>query len=253
MTRSLHRACTILLAEESAGLDRLERFYRAQKATTSSGRRCSQGAKRTGQRHRRRGVAAQPLRLCGARPLQADPPTAHLLGQVSRQAHRLGRPTRGRNNTMLSRFRITAAAAVLALGKLPAVTASAKPRLRRALRPNNRPTRCSRRSGLSAARIMWSRSTSASLGKDGTKGAWNPCQPAGPIYMMTLEFKDGAWSSLGQEMSMVGRWDVRARSAPESAEIPADWMMRAQTASARRLLGTDLADRARFPAALTIG
>ncbi|MEP9367934.1 hypothetical protein [Xanthobacter sp. VNH20] len=32
MTRSLHRACTILSAEESARLDRLERSYRTRKA-----------------------------------------------------------------------------------------------------------------------------------------------------------------------------------------------------------------------------
>jgi hypothetical protein len=37
MTRSLHRACTILSAEQSTRLDRLERAYRTQKADNELG------------------------------------------------------------------------------------------------------------------------------------------------------------------------------------------------------------------------
>lgn len=61
-----------------------------------------------------------------------------------------------------------------------------------------------------------------SVGKDGTKGAWSPWQPAGPIYTVTLEFKDGAWSSRGQEMSMLGALGRYGKiRRPACAEVPA--------------------------------
>lgn len=61
-----------------------------------------------------------------------------------------------------------------------------------------------------------------SVGQDGTRGAWSPWQTAGPIYTVTLEFKDGSWSSRGQEMSLLGALGRYARiRRPACAEIPA--------------------------------
>ena len=61
-----------------------------------------------------------------------------------------------------------------------------------------------------------------SVGQDGTRGAWSPWQPAGPIYTVTLELKDGSWSSRGQEMSLLGALGRYAKlRRPACAEIPA--------------------------------
>lgn len=61
-----------------------------------------------------------------------------------------------------------------------------------------------------------------SVGKDGTKGDWSPWQPAGPIYTVTLELKDGSWSSRGQEMSLLGALGRYARvRRPACDEVPA--------------------------------
>lgn len=61
-----------------------------------------------------------------------------------------------------------------------------------------------------------------SIGKDGTKGAWSPWQPAGPIYTVTLELKDRSWSSRGQEMSLLGALGRYAKiRKPACEEVPA--------------------------------
>ncbi|MBA4222769.1 MAG: hypothetical protein C0458_18730 [Methylobacterium sp.] len=61
-----------------------------------------------------------------------------------------------------------------------------------------------------------------SVGHDGTRGAWSPWQPAGPIYTVTLELKNGSWSSRGQEMSLLGALGRYAKlRRPACAEIPA--------------------------------
>ena len=61
-----------------------------------------------------------------------------------------------------------------------------------------------------------------SVGQDGTRGAWSPWQPAGPIYTVTLELKDGSGSSRGQEMSLLGALGRYAKlRRPACAEIPA--------------------------------
>ena len=61
-----------------------------------------------------------------------------------------------------------------------------------------------------------------SVGRDGTKGVWSPWQPAGPVYTVTLEFKDGGWSSRGQEMSLLGALGRYGKiRRPACSEVPA--------------------------------
>jgi hypothetical protein len=61
-----------------------------------------------------------------------------------------------------------------------------------------------------------------SIGRDGTRGAWSPWQPAGPVYAVRLALKDGIWSSRIDEMPLLlglGRYAKLRR--PTCAEIPA--------------------------------
>ena len=61
-----------------------------------------------------------------------------------------------------------------------------------------------------------------SVGRDGTKGVWSPWQPAGPVYTVTLEFKDGGWSSRGPEMSLLGALGRYGKiRRPACSEVPA--------------------------------
>ena len=60
-----------------------------------------------------------------------------------------------------------------------------------------------------------------SIGSDGTKGAWSPWQPGGPVYAVTLALKDGNWSSSVDEMPLLaglGRYAKLRR--PACNELP---------------------------------